>query len=183
MMIYGFTGMPWSGKSEAVKIANDKGIRVFRMGDLVWNEVKRRNLSLNPKNVGFVAQDMREKYGNTIWAEKTVEEIKKEDDAKIIVIDGIRSLNEVSFFRSHLSNSFHLVAIKASDKSRHQRAKLRKRIDDSIDDSEIQKRDERERKWGIEEVIENADISVFNESSLDDFRKKIVDLFSETFSE
>ena len=182
MIIYGFTGMPWSGKSEAVKIAKDSGIHVFRMGDFVWKEVERRNLTLNPKNVGFVAQDMREKYGNTIWAEKTVEAIKKKGDVDFIVIDGIRSLQEVSFFRAYLSNSFHLVAIQASDESRHSRAKLRKRADDSINDDEILKRDERERKWGIEQVIENADIVIFNESTLDEFRKKIVDLFSETIS-
>ncbi|HIG99167.1 MAG TPA: AAA family ATPase, partial [Thermoplasmata archaeon] len=42
MKIIAFTGMPASGKSEAVQLAKDKGIPVIRMGDLVWEETQRQ---------------------------------------------------------------------------------------------------------------------------------------------
>ena len=42
MKIIAFTGMPASGKSEAVQLAKDKGIPVIRMGDLVWEETRRQ---------------------------------------------------------------------------------------------------------------------------------------------
>jgi dephospho-CoA kinase len=179
MNIFGFTGMPCSGKSEAVKIAKEKGIPVYRMGDFVWKEVKKRNLSLNAENVGKVAQEMRKKYGNTVWAEKTVNEILQNQQTSIIVIDGIRSIEEAQFFRLHLSASFKLVAITAPDGQRHKRAKQRKRADDSIIDRDMQKRDERERGWGLEQVISEADITIDNGSSLKSFREKIHALFSD----
>lgn len=178
MQTLGFTGMPWSGKTEAVSFADDKGFPVFRMGDFIWDEVKKRKLSMNASTVGSVASDMREKYGSTIWAERTVEAIEKVNDSSIVVIDGIRSISEVNYFRRHLSDSFRLVAIIASDKIRHQRAKKRGRADDSGDDKSIKRRDNREIKWGIKQVINESDIKISNESSLASFREKITNLFS-----
>ena len=61
MKILAFTGMPASGKSVAVEIAKEKNIPVIRMGDAVWFETKKQGLLLNDKNVGKVANDMREK--------------------------------------------------------------------------------------------------------------------------
>lgn len=179
MNIFGFTGLPWSGKSEAVKIAKKKGLAVFRMGDFVWDEVKKRNLSLNTNNVGKIAQEMREKHGNTIWAEKTVNAIKQSVQSSDVVIDGIRSVDEINYFRKHLSNSFRLVAIIATDKLRHERAKLRKRADDSTNNMDLQNRDDREKKWGIDRVINSADVVISNQSSLESFREKVNALFSD----
>ena len=178
MKIIGFTGMPWSGKSEAVKIAKEKEIPVFRMGDFVWDEVKKQGLPLNHNSVANVAHQMREKYGSTVWAKKTVQAITELRDS-FVVIDGIRSMDEVTYFRSHLSDSFVLVAITASTELRHQRAKKRGRVDDSVDDQKLMERDVREKRWGIEQVIAAADVVISNEDSLDIFRKKVFDLFSD----
>lgn len=179
MNILGFTGMPWSGKSEAVAIAKKKGIPVFRMGDFVWDEVRKRKLTLNSDNVGIVAHEMREKYGNTIWAKKTVNAINNMTRSRTIVIDGIRSIDEVQYFRSHLSDSFRLIAITAPDTIRHERAKLRKRADDSINEIDILKRDEREKQWGITQVIQSADVKIDNTTSLNSFSEKVSVLLSE----
>jgi dephospho-CoA kinase len=73
------------------------------------------------------------------------------------------------------------VAIIAQDEIRHRRAKKRGRIDDSSDEAFILKRDEREKEWGIEQVINQADITIQNESSLDEFQQKITNLFSKEF--
>jgi len=177
MKVIGFTGMPWSGKSEAVTIAKEKHIPVFRMGDFVWDEVKKRDLELNADNVGRIAQDMREKHGSFIWAKKTVDAIRKNSDHNLVVIDGLRSTNELSYFRDHLSDSFSLVAITAPDDLRYKRAKKRKRADDSIKDQDLIDRDNREKQWGIDQVIASADISICNDSSLEQLRGKISYLF------
>ncbi len=179
MNIFGFTGMPWSGKSEAVEIAKKKKLAVYRMGDFVWKEVERRGLSVNAENVGKVAQEMRKKYGKTVWADKTVNQILRDKKESVIIIDGIRSIEEVQFFRSKLSTSFKLVAITTSDEQRHKRAKQRKRADDSASDKEIQERDDRERGWGLEQVIQEADILIDNDSTLESFHEKIYALFSD----
>ena len=179
MHVIGFTGMPWSGKSEAVKIAIEKDIPVYRMGDMVWQEVKERGLPFTIENVGKIANEMRLKHGPNIWAKKIVDTVKEMTHGKsLVVIDGIRSIEELNYLRMHLSDSFQLIAITAPDLLRHKRAKKRKRKDDSIQDIDIQKRDDREKQWGIETLITSADKTISNDSTLELFHKKISNLFS-----
>ncbi|RKX48292.1 MAG: hypothetical protein DRP25_07625, partial [Thermotoga sp.] len=109
MKVIAFTGMPGSGKSEAVKVAREMRIPVIRMGDCVWEEVRKRGLELNDENVGRIANEMREKYGKDIWAKRTFEKIDPSWD--IVVIDGIRNIEEVDFFREKLGKDFTLIAI------------------------------------------------------------------------
>ncbi|UCF12283.1 MAG: flagellar hook-basal body complex protein FliE [Thermoplasmatales archaeon] len=173
MKIVAFTGMPCSGKSEAVRIAKDKGIQVIRMGDMIWAETKNQGLELNDKNVGEVANSMRDKYGKDIWARKTVDSIKTLNKSNRIVVDGIRNVEEIIFFKKELSSDFIVIAIDAPDKLRKKRALSRGRKDDSNDIKTIEERDKRELRWGIGEVIALADIVISNEGSIDEFRKRV----------
>ncbi len=174
MITIAFTGMPFSGKTEAMGVAKDKNLQVFRMGDIVWDEVKKRGLKINDKNVGFIANEMREKYGKKIWAIKTIEKIKaKAITSKIILIDGIRSSEEVEYFKNVLNTEFILIGIISSDNLRYQRAVSRKRKDDNKTITKIIDRDKREINWGIKKVINMADIIVSNNGNLLDFKFKI----------
>ena len=176
MKVIAFTGMPGSGKSEAVKVAREMGIPVIRMGDCVWEEVKKRGLELNDENVGRIANEMREKYGKDIWAKRTFEKIDPSWD--IVVIDGIRNIEEVEFFREKLGKDFTLIAIHASPETRYRRLMERKREDDSTTLEKIKERDERELGWGIGVVIAMADAIITNDGSLNEFREKIKDALS-----
>ena len=49
MKIIAFTGMPFSGKSEAVQIARDLDIPVIRMGDMVWEDLDTQTDFLRDK--------------------------------------------------------------------------------------------------------------------------------------
>ena len=169
MKIIAFTGMPFSGKSEAVAMAKTFGIPVVRMGDMVWEEVKRRGLILSDETVGPVAHEMRLKKGKDIWANRTIEVIESMDRSDCIVIDGIRNIEEIDAFKHRFGEDFFLVAIVVSDEVRHQRALARRRADDSDDINDIIDRDNREIQWGIREVIQQADRSFLNDGSLDSF--------------
>jgi len=182
MKIIAFTGKPFSGKSEAVEIAKQQDLPVIRMGDMVWDEVRNRNLPLNSETVGHIAQEMRKKFGTDYWAQKTIAKVKDFNDSPIIVIDGIRSGEEINRFRNELSNRFLLIAITATDEIRYKRAMARGRIDDSLDIKQIQERDKREEAWGLEEVIQNADIHIPNNEDLESFRKKIKQVFQNNLS-
>jgi len=176
MKVIAFTGMPGSGKSEAVKVAIEMGIPVVRMGDCVWEEVKRRGLEINDENVGRIANEMRERYGKDIWAKRTFEKIDPSWDT--VVIDGIRNIEEVEFFREKLGKDFTLVAIHASPETRYRRLMERRREDDSTTLEKIKERDERELRWGIGVVIAMADVIIVNEGSLDEFRKRVKDILN-----
>ncbi|UCB58642.1 MAG: flagellar hook-basal body complex protein FliE [Thermoplasmatales archaeon] len=177
MKIIAFTGMPFSGKSEAVEIAKRNDIPVIRIGDMIWDEVKSRNLELSDENVGKIANDMRKKHGKDIWARRTIEKIKKMKTEDILVVDGVRNDEEVETFKQNLAKDFILVAVEVPDKLRYQRAMNRNRQDDALDLEKVKLRDKREIGWGIDRVIASADIVISNKGSLEEFQRKINNLF------
>jgi dephospho-CoA kinase len=174
MKIIAFTGMPASGKSEAVQLAKDKGIPVIRMGDLVWEETKRQGKPLNDKNVGSVATNMRKKHGMDVWAKRTIEKIYSLKKSPHLVIDGVRNREEIEYFKKKLGLDFFVVAIDASDELRRKRAIARGRTDDSKNLKDLEERDKREICWGLQKVIADADIVIPNYGSLVEFRKQVL---------
>jgi len=178
MKILAFTGMPFSGKSEAVKIAKEQNIPVIRMGDMIWEETKSQGLGINDSNVGKIATIMRKTHGMDIWAKKTYEKIKSIKNIEKLVIDGVRNIEEVDFFKVNLGEDFVLIAVKVSDRVRYKRAMNRGREDDSKDLELIKERDKRELSWGLEEVIDSADITISNEGTIEDFQKEIKEIFT-----
>ena len=178
MKVIAFTGMPASGKSEAVQLAKDKGIPVIRMGDLVWGETKRQGKPLDDKNVGSVATSMRKKHGMDVWARRTVEKIHSLKKASHLVIDGVRNMEEIEFFKKELGLDFFVVAIDAPEELRRKRAIARGRTDDSKDLKDLEERDKREISWGLQKVIADADIVIPNNGSLEEFRKQVLTLLN-----
>ena len=177
MKIIAFTGMPCSGKSEAVEIAKNMKINVFRMGDMVWEEVKNRGFSLDDKHVGTIADQMRKEFGKDIWAKKTLEKITKFNELEHIVIDGIRNIEEIETFKKKLGKDFIVIAIIASDETRQKRCLKRGREDDIKDAHDLKERDKRELNWGLGSVIASADIIIPNEGSVENFRNEIKKIF------
>jgi dephospho-CoA kinase len=173
MKLIAFTGMPGSGKSEAVQTVSEIGIPVIRMGDMVWEEVKKRGLKLTDKNVGEIASKMREEQGMDIWARKTLDKIKSLVQAEALVIDGIRNLEEVNRFRKELRGDFFLVAVVADKETRYKRLLHRQRQDDSTIIKDLEMRDKRELEWGLGSVIASADIVILNEGSIDELHEKV----------
>lgn len=162
MRVLGFTGMPGSGKSLAADVARRLGIPVVRMGDCVWEEVKARGLPLVDEVVGGVAHEMRERHGPGIWAQRTLEKVRKLG-ADQVCIDGVRSMAEVTVFHDALGTDFVLVALFASPRTRHRRLLARAREDEASSEEAARARDRRELAWGIGEVIALADVVLVNE--------------------
>jgi dephospho-CoA kinase len=143
------------------------------MGDMIWEETKKQGLELNDQNVGMIAKNMRKTHGKDIWAKKTLNKINSMKKTELLVIDGVRNIEEVETFEKELGKDFVLIAIEVSDKTRHNRALMRGRTDDSMNPDLIRQRDIRELSWGLENVIASADFIVTNEGKLKDFKTKI----------
>ena len=174
MRVLGFTGMPGSGKSEAMEVAKARGIPVVRMGDLIWEEVDRQGKPRDAKHVGEVANAMRASHGKDIWAQRTCERVREVAAGhKLVLIDGIRSHEEVATFRRLLGEEFDLVAIHTDPEHRFDRMVKRGRADDSSDLTVLQARDEREMGWGIARTIALADEMLVNDGTLAQFRAKV----------
>lgn len=178
LKIIAFAGMPFSGKSEAVNIARKLNIPVIRMGDMIWDETKNRGLELSNKNVGKIADIMRKEHGMNVWAKRTLEKIKSIKGVDLLVIDGVRNIEEIETFEKELGKNFLLIAVQVSNKERYKRALTRGREDDSQDINLIKERDKRELSWGLGSVIASADIIITNEGPVEEFKQKIVELFN-----
>jgi dephospho-CoA kinase len=106
--------------------------------------------------------------------QKKIKEVK---NSNILVIDGVRNLEEIETFKRKLGDDFLLVAIQVSDELRYKRALDRGRKDDSKDIVKIKARDHREICWGLNTVISSADIVIQNEGSLEELHKKVKQIF------
>ena len=176
MRIIAFVGMPASGKSEASLIAQNRNIPVVNMGDVVREEAAKYGLPPTDKNIGGTGTKLRNEEGMDVIAKRCVPKIRKLD-SDIVVIDGIRNIDEINHFKEQFGNDFMLVAIDTPLEVRLERVKNRGRSDDMNSIAELQQRDEREKSWGLDKAIEMAEVTIDNTSTLEEFRSEIVKLF------
>ncbi|MCP8317957.1 MAG: AAA family ATPase [archaeon] len=173
------TGMPGSGKSLVREIAKELGIPVLIMGDVIREEVKRRGLKEEAKSYDLVMRDIRAKLGDQIVADRTAKKLNN-IKADIAFIDGVRSLEEVKYFRK-IAEDVHTLALLSPFRIRLERLSSRNRLGDPKTEKELEKRDEAELKLGLGEVIAKADSYIVNDDRAidifkEDVRKTIIHL-------
>jgi len=151
-------GMPGSGKSVVSRAARELGLPVHVMGDVVREEAARRGLAPTPANLNMVAKSLRERYGPTVVAERTAE---KFGDEEAVLVDGVRSLDEVEVFRRY--GDVVIVAVHASPRTRFERIRRRNRPGDPRTWEEFVSRDRTELGFGVGNVIALADYMIVNE--------------------
>lgn len=155
-------GLPGAGKSVLVKAAKDLKLPVFSMGDIVRDEAIKRNLSVNAENLKAIALELRKKRGPQVIAEMTVKRVMSEaGDSEIVLIDGVRSWDEVEYF-SRAFSQIVLISVHAPPKIRFKRLLKRGRKDDPKTWEDFVKRDEVELKLGLGKVIALSDIIFLN---------------------
>ncbi|WP_445474101.1 dephospho-CoA kinase [Methanococcoides methylutens] len=172
MKIIAFVGMPAAGKSVASDVVKEKNIDVVNMGDVIRDEVKARGLEPTDVNTGGVANDLRDKEGMDAVAKHCVPKIEALGK-DLVVVDGVRGIAEVIFFKEHFGEDFTLVFIDAPLEMRFERVSNRGRSDDMTDIEALKTRDERELGWGLAEAIKVADIKVENTDTIEVFMNRI----------
>jgi dephospho-CoA kinase len=197
LKIIGFVGMPGSGKSVASNVARNVGLEVVVMGDVIRLEAARLGLPPTDENLGNVGNELRAREGPEIVAKRTLE-LARSSGKDLVVVDGLRSKDEVKFFREN-SDDFRLVEVCASPESRLSRIANRGRSDDTnSEDADsgdepgqgskvvlfsedrlqkiagtLAKRECRELGWGMCEAFNEADLKMDNNGDLDEFMAKV----------
>jgi dephospho-CoA kinase len=172
--IIGVTGLPFSGKSTLAEIAGDKGFERFRMGDAIVEEMKERDIEVTNENIREFATKLREEEGQSIAADLSIPSIEDIlDEGNKVVIDGIRSPEEISKFKEYFGDDMILKSIHAPTQQRFQRAMNRNREDDFEDYEDFKWNDQKQLEWGLDETIEQADIKISNDSDLEEFRERV----------
>jgi dephospho-CoA kinase len=157
----GLAGMAGAGKSIVVKVAKENGYGILTMGDVVREEAEKRQLEPNPENLGKIMLDLRQKEGNSVIAKRCKAKIAVAKETKILV-DGIRSLDEVEEFSKHFLK-FNLMAVHASPETRFKRLYRRRRSDDPECWKTFHERDMRELSVGLGNAIVMAEYIIVNE--------------------
>jgi dephospho-CoA kinase len=166
--------MPGSGKTTISEIVKEMGIPVIVMGDVVREEARIRGIEPTPKNLGKLMIELREKMGANVIAKRCVDKIK-ELNSKIVLVEGVRSLEEVEEFRK--VGDAKIVAVHSSPKTRYERLSRRGRSDDPKSWEEFRERDLRELDVGIGRVISLADEIIINEGTLEDLKENTLKVF------
>jgi dephospho-CoA kinase len=167
--VFVLTGMPGAGKEEFVKVAQQEGFAVIKMGDVVRQEAVRRGITMDDQGVGGFATSERQVHGPGIWAMRCLPMLGHGD----VLIDGSRSVQEMEVFRSNLGRSVKLVAVHTSPAVRYERLKRRSRYDAPRSPEEFNIRDERELGWGLGTLIALADVMLVNEGTLEKFYETV----------
>jgi dephospho-CoA kinase len=174
MKIVALTGMPGCGKSVVVEVLKKEGYETLYMGTIVRDEMLSQNIDATSKNVRNFATELRKKHGDDIVARRCLDELRSKighSSDKPVIIEDIKGIAEVEYFRRELGTDFELIAIHVPPKIRFERSKNRAgEWDDKTvkDFEEFQWRDKMEMKWGLAEAIALADHIVINDSSEDD---------------
>jgi dephospho-CoA kinase len=178
MKIICIVGMPGAGKGTAVEVLREKGLPVVNMGDVVRREAEARGYEVTPTNLGNVSIGLRKEFGEEEIARRCVASIERElKSGSDVVIEGIRSLREVLYFKGRFRGDFYLIALHASPTVRFARLKARARGDDPRDWNEFEERDHRELGYGMGSAIALADYMVVNEGSIEELKRKIRDIY------
>ena len=180
MQVIGTVGLPGSGKSEAAAVAEELGVPVVTMGDVIRQECRDRGLDPATHH-GEIARTLREENGPSAVAERSLPVIReklKESDA--VLVDGIRSDAEVDIFENAFGEDFLLVSIEAPFEARAERLDLRGRDAGTDAGGEsLAERDERELGFGMGEAMERAEITIENDRTLEAFHERIRTLLAE----
>lgn len=178
-IVIGVTGMPGAGKDVVRDVFRELGFPIVIMGNEVRAEARRRGLLPTPKNLGKVMLQLRAEEGPEVLARRCLPKIKA-IDSNIVVIDGIRSLDEVTEYKKEYPD-LRVIAVHASPKTRYERIIKRNRSDDSKDWKTFVERDQRELSVGLGNLIATADIMVVNEGTLKAFKQRLRQLLNQEF--
>ncbi len=170
-LVIGLVGMPGSGKSLVVEVAQQRSYAVVTMGDVVREETLRFGLELTPENVGKVMLELRKANGEGVVAQKCVPKIELQKNKKVLV-DGLRSLHEVKVFKSHF-RKFTLLAIHACPETRFIRLLRRGRTDDPKKWETFNERDLRELSVGLGNIVAMSENLVVNEGEPAETKEEI----------
>lgn len=169
-------GMPGAGKTLCARHLENKGYFQLRFGAVVENEVQRRGWELNPQNEQTVREELRNQYGMSVMALRSLPKLKAAlQHHQQIVIDGLYSFSEYKLLHGQLGVPLVLVAIVAARRLRYER--LASRPIRPLTPTEAQQRDiheiERLEKGG---PIAMADYTLLNDGSPADLLRQLDDL-------
>ena len=121
-MLIGLTGRNAAGKGEVAEYLKKNGFNYYSLSDVIRDEVRKRGRQPTREILIQVGNELRQKYGASILAERILEKI---EGGKDYVIDSIRNPSEVDTLRA--AKNFKLIRVEAPVDVRFRRTLARNR--------------------------------------------------------
>lgn len=162
--------MPGSGKSVVAGLLERKGFRIFEMGNVVREMMRKKHITITNHSIREFSLSLRKKYGNDVVAKESVKQLKKLKGN--VVISGVRSINELKYFRKSIPGLI-LVAMVAPKETRFHRLKDRNRKDDPKTLKDFEYRETKEKVYGIPKAVKMSDFIMSNAGDRKELKKSI----------
>lgn len=155
-------GQPGSGKDTLANfLEKKKNFSHISTGNIIREEMKKKNISIDRENMRIFSQNRRRETGNSYPANIAVGKIVGNT-----VISGPRNAEEILVFKDKFGENFILVAVDAPIKVRYERIKNgRGRTGDNISFNEFNAQEEAElssKTHGLNELLLAADYVIDN---------------------
>jgi len=172
-MIIGLTGPNASGKGEAARFLESKGFSYHSLSDILRDEARRSGIEPLRENLIKLGNELRRRNRASFLAEET---IKRLAPAQNHIVDSIRNPAEVGALKR--LDDFILIGVDAPVERRFKRGLDRKRpgdaqtLDDFIEKEKKENKNDSQNQQ-LKKCLQLADIVIINDSTLEEFHKKI----------
>jgi len=182
MKIIAITGMPLAGKGVIAKKLEERGYKFFLMRTAVEELMKEQGIEISNETLRNFPTKLREARGRGVVAELCIPHLEKLKTETVVVIDGIRSPEEIDVFKTKYGDDFVLISVWASLNKRFSRLG---RVDHPKDEpktlEELKWRNEKELGWGLAESIVKADYLIVNDGTKEEYESEIEKVLSKVF--
>lgn len=176
-MIIGLTGKNGSGKGEVARYLQERGFHYYSLSDVLREAAQKEGREVTRDNLIEIGNRLRKERGPGVLAESIFSRL---DPEKNYCIDSIRHPSEVEVFRRR--RDFFLAQVKAPQRLRFERIKLRAREKDPMTFEDFVAVEEKEAASSesayqqLDQAISLADIILDNAGPLKMLHDQIKDL-------
>jgi dephospho-CoA kinase len=180
-IVIGLTGSLCSGKGNIATHLEEKGFQHLILSDRLREEILSRGQTITRSLLQDVGNELREKYGGAVLAERTAKLI--DGISGNVVIDGVRNPDEVTYLRNVLGAVIIGVDAPPELRQKWYLARAKERKEDSVTEEDFKKVNDRD--FGVGELgtgqqvgkcLEMADIT-FKNTGTKDSLYRICDLY------
>jgi dephospho-CoA kinase len=179
--VVGIVGLNGSGKDAFLKYLKERcGLEILSLGDVARELAHLEGVKFTRDKLHEISQKYVEKYGQDFFIKVLIEEISKKSMEKVGVT-GIRTPTDITLLKQRYGADFFLVHVEVGNPElRFERLKQRGETRDphSYEKFLAQERSEKEM-FQIEEAIAQADVTVRNDGTLEDFHREIDQLIEQ----
>lgn len=173
MIIIGLTGHPSSGKDTIAHYLETKGFEHISTSDILREEMRKKGLSTERKQMHDFVNQMRALRGPGYLAEEAVKTVSGDT-----VISGLRSVGEVQVFKQKFGSQFVIFASDAPIKTRFAWAKGRGRDADGLTFEQFRAQEEAERHGDVnaqqvDDVVALSDHMIQNVGTKKELMEKV----------